>query len=67
MLALVSTLSRTLSRTYFRKSRIGIVTKAKFSYQNLRVYEDMIRAVCLTSGDRLLVEIDKMTAKLASV
>jgi len=43
------------------------VTKAKFSYQNLRVYEDMIRAVCLTSGDRLLVEIDKMIAKLASV
>jgi len=67
MLALVSTLSRTLSRTYFRKRRIGIVTKAKFSYQNLRVYEDMIRAICLTSGVRLLVEIDKMTAKLASV
>jgi len=27
----------------------------------------MIRAICLTSGVRLLVEIDKMTAKLASV
>jgi four helix bundle protein len=47
-------LSRTLSRTYFREEKIGIAMQERFSYQNLRVYEDMIRAISLgeeiTSG-----------------
>ena len=41
--------------------------KERFSYQNLRVYEDMIQAISLAEEIASGWDIDNMTAKLASV
>ena len=64
---LIPPLSRTLSRTLSRKRGSESVIKERFSYQNLRVYEDMIQAISLGEEIASGWDIDNMTAKLASV